>query len=421
LTPILCLFLLAALASLPGSSAHSQGAFQTSPWLPPLNLSENAGRSTFPLVAAVEPSGDLVAVWTDYSDDPLGEVMARTRPASTGVWADPLDLSASPEADEGATLYAAAPGSAHAAWTRRDTQAGSDIVYRRWAAGGWSAPEILDHTATYLPSSYSLFFVEDVSGTLCLFVTLGSGIRHTCLRGGTWEPLSAWVYLPDVRRVGAIVAGPDGRFHVAVFGPNQDAPSGCDPWLDDAYYTTTDGTSWEPLLNLTYTGTIAYDVGLAFDGDGALHFLWSDISPFCSLDSERSAVYERVLAGGTWGERRDVSTPRVDQAVEDLDLLAGPSGLLYLAWSEGTFNASGQAIDLTVRYRRWAAGNWEGEELVWDSAPDSLNVSLALYRRIVPVVVWEEGSPTAEEVFFSQRGTLFQLDIPLLMRGEQAR
>jgi len=392
-----------------------QGSRPLSSWPPPINLSENAGRSTFPAIAALNPAGDLLVLWVDYSQDSGGEVWARA--FRGGGWDPPINLSSSEGRDEGAALYADGRGRAYAAWTHRSIPGGSDLLCRRWEGGRWSPPELLEHTDTYQPTPYGLFFVSGFGPTLCLFVTMGSGIRHTCLQGETWEPLTPWVYLQGLSQVGTIVVGSDGLLHAAALGPNEDAPYGCDPWLDDAYYITSpDGISWSPPANLTYTGTIAYDVDLAWDREGALHFLWSDISPRCSIDSERSAVYERVWSGGTWGPRRDVSTPKEGQAVEDLELAAGPGGMLHLAWSEGVFDEDGQAVNLGIHYRRWAGGDWEEEEVVWASSADSINVGLSLIGGIVPALVWEEGPSTAEEVYFSRRGELIRRFLPLVWR-----
>ncbi len=419
LSATLLLLLLAPLAGRPPAGAAQQAPLQDPSWSAPLNLSQSGGRSTFPSVVAPEPGADLLALWVEYTDDPRGEVMSRTRLGSSGSWAGTVNLSASPQADEGAAIYADGLGRVHAAWTGRDVLSGSDLLYRRWEQGDWSAPEILDHTATYHPSPYGLFFVEDITGTLYLFVTIGSGVTHTRLQQGSWEPLAPWIYVPGMRRLGAIVAGPDGRFHVAAFGQNQGNLSGCDAYLDDAYYTTTDGSTWEVLVNLAYTGTIAYDVGMAYDSGGNLHFFWSDISPPCSLDSERSAVYERVLMGTTWTERQEVTLYNTDQAVEDLALQVDPTGQLHLAWSEGLLEGS-RAIQLSIRYRRWDGADWGKEEVVWESDADSINVDLALYKGIFPVLLWEEGPSDAEDVYFSERWR-FDLYLPRVDRSWTGR
>lgn len=383
-------------------------------WSPPRNLSETPGRSTFPLVVHTT-GGDLWAVWTDYSDDPGGEVWARHRRADGGSWEAPLNLSGSERRDEGPALLADPAGAVHLAWTRRSPGEGSDILYRRWDGVNWSAERLLDHTDTYHPAPYGLQFVRDAAGRLCLYASQGSGIAHICQEDGAWGAWTPWAYLPGVRRIGALVLGSDGLFHVPVFGPNEGGYFGCDPWLDDAYYTTTDGDTWSTPVNLSGAGSIAYDAALAFDGEGRLHFFWSDNSPLCSYDSERSALYERVLEDGVWGPREEVSVPNEGQAVQDLSLAADGLGGLHLAWSEGLFTAGGAAVELAIRYRRWQAGRWFPEELVYGSPEDSLNVELDTGPRGQAVLVWEEGPATAEEVFFAERAAR-RYFLPLVRR-----
>jgi len=412
-SPIALLILLFSCLLSPVSTLSQNGP-QAAPWSDPLVLSRTAGRSTFPGIVSVGPAGDLLVLWVDYATDPRGEVLARHRMGSTGAWTATVNLSASDLTDDGAFIYADAQGRVHVAWTHRGTQQGSDILYRSWENGSWSASQSLDHTSTYMPFPYGLHFVEDVSGTLWLFVTAGSGVTHTVLRDGVWEPLVPWVYIPGVQVLADVVSGPDGLFHVAVLGENQDAPSGCDPWLYDAYYTTTDGTTWAPLTNLTYLGTIVYDVDLAFDADGALHFFWSDNHPRCSVDSEKSAIYRRVLQGGGWSSREEVTNPNKGQALLDLAVAVDPSGRLHVVWSEGLFDAAGLATELAIRYRWWAGGDSGEEEIVWSSSDDSINVDLAMYRGMIPVAVWEEGSSSNEEVAFGQRWGGWQVFLPLV-------
>lgn len=316
-------------------------------------------------------------------------------------------------------------GLVHVAWTRRcnisDTNT-TDLVYRRWDGSTWLEEEVIDHNAeTYIPSPYGLFFVQDARGDLCLFVTIGSGVRHTCLRQGGWEDLTPWVYISGMQAMVDIVRGPDGYYHAAVLGENAyEDFGGCDEWMDDAYYTiSSDGEIWTPLANLSHFGTIAYDVSLVFDPAGRLHVLWSDIHPSCSLDSKKSAIYGRVLEGEIWGERHEVTPYNENQAINDMDILVGPAGRFHLAWSEGLFENE-VARDLAIRYCRWTDGSCGQEEIVSSSPESSRNVSLALHSGIVPVVVWQEGPAMAQEVFFGQRGEILQVFLPLLFRPEAA-
>lgn len=386
-------------------------------WAAGINLSETAGRSTFPSLARVAGSAATWAVWTDYSDG-AGEVWGRERPGSAGGWSAPVNLSADARADEGAVLYADHQGRLHLAWTSRAPGAGTRLLYRQWSGGTWAPTTLLHENSVYVPSTYGLFFCEDVSGTLWLFRTLGSGVSTTRLQSDGWEPLSPWTYVSGMQGLGAISAGSDGLFHVVALGQNEGNMGGpYDPFLDDAYYTTTsDGTVWSPLVNMAGTGTVAFDLGLAWDAGGALHLLWSDIHPLGSVDSVKSAVYERVLSGGEWSARVELTQPNTDQAVQDLALLADPAGRLHLAWSEGVFSGTA-AVDLSIRYLRWD-GLWGTEETAFTSTLPSLNVDMVLDRLGEPAVAWEEGLSTAEEVYFSARELVlpFSMFLPAVER-----
>ncbi|MGB9723272.1 MAG: hypothetical protein ACP5OO_08205 [Chloroflexia bacterium] len=372
-------------------------------WSAPLNLSQTAGRTSWPVLQEATTSGDLFVAWTDYTADAQGDIWVRRRIGATGVWSTTSNLSDSPQRDEGPALFADVQGRVHLAWTRRETSGGTTLLYRDWEGGGWSAIQVLDRTSTYIPSPYSLSFIQDDAGRLCLFVTLGSGVSRTCLSAGGWEPLSPWVYVPGMRSLGALVWGPDGLLHAAILGENP-GDYGCDPWLDDVYYATTaDGVNWTVGPNLSAQGSIAYDTALAFDAQGRLHLFWSDISPLCSYDSERSAVYERVLEQGVWGPRREVSVPNEGQAVQDLALARDAAGRLHLAWSEGLFNAQGAAVGLTIHYRRWDGSVWGEEEGVYPSSLRSIRVDLVVGQDGSARAVWEEGEAWQEDVFFSER------------------
>lgn len=393
-----------------------EGSFSTPAlWTPPLNLSETAGRSIWPQVVACPANQNLWAFWTEETDALQEEVFLRRRPGTGEVWESPLDLSLSPAMDEAPAIYLGEDDCLHVAWTRRNAVSQTtELLYRRWDGDAWTAEEVLDHSPVLQPSPYSLFFVRDAGGDLCLFLNAGSGVCHTCLRAGGWESLSPWVYVPGLRGLGDITLGPDGLFHVAALGRNEyDRFGWCEDWLDDAYYTTTDGTTWAPLLNVSYTGTIAFDMALVFDPAGRLHFLWSDIHPSCSLDSRQAAVYERVLEGGQWGKRQEVTVYNEGQRVEDLAVEVDTSGRIHLAWSEGISGEAG----LAILYRSWQEGSWGPEEVVHFSAEENLNVDLALLGPNVPVLVWEKGDPSAEEIAFSQRGFLYRLFLPRLDRG----
>lgn len=404
----------------PGAWARHAAAAVGDRWEVPRNLSETAGRSIFPVLARVGPSGDLWAVWTEIEGGTgdNDEIMGRFFSAATREWGDALNLSADPGREAGPALYADRQGRGHLAWTRWGGPK-TELVYRQWADGAWGPIQVLRNTDAN-PFPYNLLFAEDIGGTLWLFANLGSGVCHARLGAEGWGPWSNWVYLNGLKGLVDIAPGSDGLFHVALYGANDCAPCGpTDGYLSDPYYATTDGATWSPFLNIGGAGTVVYDVELEWDAAGALHMVWSDNHPLGSYDSAQSAVYERVLRDGVWSARAEVSVPNADQAVEDLALLADGAGPVHLAWSEGVLSGT-RALDLGIRYRHWTADGWGEEESVYASALDSINVGLAIDGRGEPAVVWEEGAADAEEVYFSRRQAAgpYRAYLPLVERRE---
>ncbi|MBN1484045.1 MAG: hypothetical protein JXA37_04935 [Chloroflexia bacterium] len=403
---VLLLFLLLLGVGALGASPPQAAMLQVDPWPPALNLSQTTRRTYFPQIESAAQSGDLWVVWTQViTGTQITDVWTRHRDGQAELWRPPENMSHSPYRDGGPTMYAQADGTVHLAWSQRSLGPDrTDLLYRRWDGSAWSEPILINRRETYHPSPYGLLFRLDGEGRLCLFVTIGSGVTYACLQPEGWESLRPWTYVTGMQSLGDIRWGPDGRFHVAALGRNRYKLAGpCDAFLQDAYYTSTDGQVWEPLTNLSYYGSIAYDLGLLFDRQGRLHFVWSDFHSYCSLDSERAAVYQRVLEGGQWGPRQELSTFNQGQAILDFALESDSLGRLHLAWSEGLLEGNG-AKDLSIRYRRGDdQGGWMKEEILHRSTESSLNVDMALTRRGEPLLVWEEGASDAEEIYFSER------------------
>jgi hypothetical protein len=136
------------------------------------------------------------------------------------------------------------------------------------------------------------------------------------------------------------------------------------------------------------------------------------------MDSEKSAVYERILVEGKWGARREVTQHNRGQAVQDLDVLADKAGRLHAAWAEGLFNTSGAATEVSIYYRRQTLGVWEPQELVFYSPDNSVRVDLELTPKGQPALVWQEKPPEVREIVYSEKVPLwFSLFLPLIHQG----
>ena len=108
-------------------------------WLAPLDLSAIGGSAEHPQVA-LDGQGNALAVW-ERSNGTNYVIQAASRPAATGLWQAPVDLSLAGEEAHAPELALSAQGDAVAVWEGFN---GTNFVIRaalRPAASGvWQAP-----------------------------------------------------------------------------------------------------------------------------------------------------------------------------------------------------------------------------------------------------------------------------------------
>jgi len=405
--------LLLATALVTGSLASRSLAIAPSFWSPPLNLSGIPGRSFQTATTRDPTSGDLFVVWTDDGVSAREEVLGRHWDQTKQKWlpAENLSKSESWQRDGGPAIAFDNQGQGLLIWTRTYAASqgapadGYDVLWRKWNGSAWSPEATLLHGEAYLPGSPGTFGLIPVvkADSILLFITWSTGYRTTEYSGGTWSEVSPWIYL-DVS-LADIITDRAGILHVAAFGENSNQ-TGYNRWFQDAYYLTYDGVQWSEPLNLSFTDGVANNVGLAFDGQGHLHFLWSDPDSVYSDESLQSAIWERVYREGSWTPNSEVTKYHEDQAMNGFSLAADASGTLHLAWSEGVIVDNAHS-DLQIRYQPGNGKTWGPVEDVYTSTAASRYPLVGLGEKQA-YIVWQEifwaGGPLNDhEVYVSHQ------------------
>jgi hypothetical protein len=379
-------------------------AFGARRWSPVQNLSSSPDRSTR-VQLAQDPVTELIhAVWVD-GEPRQEEILARRQDPDDGNWTPVKNLSQFAWSDSGPALLFDSAGRGHLLWTRRHAKSwgapedGSDLMYRQWSGGAWQPEAVLDHNPSITPGPYGLVLAEK-SDRVVLFVVWNGGYRYAEFQGSSWSTLTPWDYSLDVNLARAIVDEQDG-VHAGAYGLNSE-PN--EPWFFDAYYLYHDGNSWTEPLNLSSTRGIAYDLDLAFDALGRVHFIWVDPDNPNSAESTKSAIWERVLDGGIWSPNAEITPDNADQTILDADLMAAPTptGTLHLAWSEGLL-VDGAATDVDIYHQTGDGSSWSGEEKVYTSTLMSRHLSQLVNHQGDVYLAWEEGEPISatQEIFFT--------------------
>ena len=420
------LALVGVMAALPLAARRLQAAPAEVFWRMPIQLSASAGSAWSSQLARNPATGDLFAIWTDGGMGDWPEILGRRWDRASGSWTAVENLSHSEWEDRSSMVFFDSRGQGLLIWTRRYAMSqgapadGTDLLWRAWDGAGWSRVRRLIHRDFFLPGAYGLIPVETPEGVL-LFITYNHGYRTTEYRYGAWSNLSPWEYLvfedPEVRPILAqILLDDDGLFHAAAFGENS-SQQGYDRYFYDAYYLTYDGSEWSTPINMSSTDGVADNVGLSFDGQERLHFLWSDPDSLFSSESDKSAIWERVYQDGAWsGINKEVTVYNQDQAIASFALIAGASGRLHLAWSEGIVVGWGHS-DLDIYYRIGDGTAWGVEEQIHASATNSRDPSLVMTDHGA-ALTWQEDAPSGQKVYFSRQanGPLFWIYLPLTRR-----
>jgi hypothetical protein len=399
-------------------------AFGAGRWSPVQNLSSSPGQSRS-VQLAQDPVTEMIhAVWVDEGPG-NEEILARHRDPEDGNWTPVENLSQFEWPDSGPALLFDSAGRGHLLWTRRYAKIwgaledGSDLMYRQWSGGAWQPETVLDHNPSITPGPYGLVLAEK-SDRVVLFVLWNEDYRYAEFQDGIWSALAPWDRSLNVRLARAIADEQDA-LHAGAYGPNS-YPN--EPWFYDAYYLYHDGSGWTEPLNLSGSQGIAYDLDMALDAQGRVHFIWSDPDNPYSTESTKSAIWERVLDGGTWSPNAEITTDNADQTILDADLVTAPSptGTLHLAWSEGLL-VDGAATGVDIYHQTGDGSSWSGEEKVYTSTLMSRHLSLLVNQQGDAHLAWEEGEPISatQEIFFTYQVPPMQVQshvlLPLVRKG----
>jgi hypothetical protein len=381
-------------------------------WPPPTNLSATPNASRLASLASDPTTGDLVVVWEDRGVAEWEEILGRRWDRASESWTAVENMSQFDWLDSAPALLFDSLGHGHLLWTRRYSdylgapQDGTDLVWRYWEGTGWLPEEVLLHVDSFLPGDYGLVLAE-TSDAVLLFVVWNGGFRQAEFRNGAWSALTPWDYSLDVS-LAQVLIDEAGTWHAAGYGPNNDDLA---PWFYDAYYVTYDGANWSEPLNLSYTDGVAQALGMAFDGQGQLHFLWSDPGSIYSPQTLKSAIWERIYDGVAWSPNVEVTEDNADQAINSFSLTSDVSNTLHLAWSEGIMVNNAHA-DLDIYYRTGDGATWDVEQQVYTPTAESRYPVLAVDTEFASIA-WEEGPVLDQDIYISRK----DITSPDLCRG----
>jgi hypothetical protein len=299
------------------ASARPAGAS----WGPAVDLSESGRDSKAPQVA-VDPAGDVVAVWARFNGSHW-VIQGASRPAGGG-WTPSTDISNSEKSAEEPEVAVDPGGRATAVWSRYDGF--DDIVQSAQLAPGpgslWSQP--VDLSKEGENAEEPQVGVDAAGDAVAVWSRLEGTdtIAQAAFRPGS----GGWGGAEDLSEAGGDATGPQvavdsGGSAVAIWSR---AAGGADT-VEAA--DMTPGGHWLKAEDLTGAGEDATEPDVALAGGRAVA-VWSLAGP-----GPYSTIQSREKSTGGWQPSQDLTTRGLTQTVVSPHVALDPAGNAAAVWA----------------------------------------------------------------------------------------
>jgi hypothetical protein len=359
-------------------------AYGAPAWLAPLDLSATGGSAEHPQVA-FDGQGNALAVW-ERSNGTSYVVQGAMRPAATGLWQAPLDLSLAGEDARAVQLALTLQGEAIAVWEGYN---GSNFIIRaalRPAASGlWQAPVDLSAAGRDAGEPQVAF---DTQGNAIVVWRRYDGehqIVQAALRpaaSGVWQaPVDLSVAGQSAERPSVAV---DMRGNVAVVWERHD---GKNEIIQGALRPAASG-AWGAPENLSAPEQNALDAQVVFDPQGDAIAVWE------RYDGKTEVVQAAIhpVAGPVWQAPVNLSAGGI--IAERPRVAVDPQGNAVAVWER--FNGENSAIQAAVRPA--AGGLWQAPLDISAPGKTAFNPQVAFDAQGNAIAVWEHSNGTNEIV-----------------------
>jgi hypothetical protein len=261
-------------------------------WQAPVPLSAEGGTADQP-VLAVDSRGDAIAVWERYIGG-RWTIEATVRPAGSGVWQPPVQLSGEGQTAHSPQIAINPQGDAVVVWMR-DIGSLNTVIEGSFKPSGsetWQAPAALSAEGELAEAPY---VASDAQGDA---VAVWQRQGATRIVEGAVRPAATGIWRAPVAIsegggnafVGSVAVDPQGDA-IAVW----DRENGSHRVVEAALGTATSG-SWQTPIALSAAGEDADEPHVAFDSKGNAVAVWQSSN---GTDEAIEAV-ARPAASGVW-------------------------------------------------------------------------------------------------------------------------
>ncbi|MDP9255485.1 MAG: PKD domain-containing protein, partial [Actinomycetota bacterium] len=385
-------------------------------WLPPMDLVA-AGQHALSPQAAFDAQGDAVAVWLSIRGSKF-IVQAAVRPAASGVWQAPVDLSAAGQDAEAPQVAVDARGNALAIWRSNGVV---QAAVRSAASGVWQAPVDLSAADAGLPQ----IALDAQGNALVVWADGTNSIVQAAARPaatGLWQPAASPPVNTAAMHVAFDTQGNAFAVWAASNGTNSIVQAAVRPAASDVWQTPTDlstagqdadgaqvavdaqgnalavwrrfdGTNhvvqaaarpaasgvWQAPIDLSAAGQNADGLQLAVDSQGDALAVWECVEG--TKHTVQAAA--RSAASGVWQAPLDLSL--AGQAVTSPQVAFDARGNALAVWERYT----GSYLVVAGAVRPAASGRWQQPRDLSAAGQTALDPRLAVDRQGNALVTWD--------------------------------
>jgi hypothetical protein len=307
---------------------------------------------------AMDPLGNATAVWT-RSDGTRHVLQSASRPAATGVWQPPVDVSGADGDASSPAIAAGARGDVTVVWTRTvGTTTSIQSATRPRGSDAWGAPQDLPLVRDVTKLADSAQVAVDADGNATAVWNQGAaavGASRRPVGSGAWE--DAERLATSGAAAAPQVAVNDRGDAVAVWGLSDSTSAIIRAATRDAA-----STSWQSPQNISLAGQTAREPQVAVDSQGNATAVW--------LRSNGGIVVvqaaRRAAATGLWEAPVDLSG---DRNARGLQLAVNGRGDAIAAWTRDNGADLGMYTIVQARVRPAATATWTAAQDVADQDP----------------------------------------------------
>lgn len=335
-------------------------------WQAPVDLSA-AGQDAERPQVAVDAQGNALAIWLSN-----GAVQAAARPAASGVWQAAVDLSSAGAASPQIALDA--QGNALVVWTRADgTNSIVEAAARPAATGLWQP------AASPTVNAVAIQVAFDAEGNAFAVWTGSNGTNSVVQAAVRPAGSGIWQAPTDLSTIGEDASGAqvvvDARGNALAVWRRSD---GANHLVQAAARPAASGV-WLAPVDLSASGLNAESPQLAVDAQGNALAVWDHVEG--ATYAVQAAA--RPAASGVWQAAVDLS--RAGQAVTSPHVAFDVRGTALAVWERYT----GSHLVVAGAVRRAASGPWEQPKDLSAAGQTALDPYLTVDRQGNALVTWD--------------------------------